>query len=266
MATRVNRAATSVNKQGGKSARKGARNRTAQLGSRYQPLGASQNRRAFQAQRHETLARHRNAAMGIPTQEVAPGVPVGRDITLKHRAKRGRLPRQTVRFQIWSDAFGNRERIPRKYTQDGENISPPITWGCANLSAQEYALVCEDVSVEGRNPVVHWLIYRIPGHLYQLPENILPGEKAIQLRGGPLQGLNDDGVVGYTGPFPPLYDGWHHYRFRLFALDRNIRGLKPGMTFEELYERIIDHVLQETEFSGRYRRTRGTLKRIPGAE
>jgi|GEM_PF-911808 len=241
MATRVNRAATSANRQGGKATRKDTRNRTAQMGSRHQPLVAPQNRRAFQEQRHETLARHRNANMGL---------------------RRGKA----VRFQIWSDAFGNRERIPKKYTEDGENISPPIAWNSAKLLAQEYVLVCEDISVKNRDPVVHWLIYRIPGHLSELPERILPGEKATELRGSPLQGLNDYGVMGYTGPFPPLYDGWHHFRFRLFALDRNLRGLEPGMTFEELYDHMMDDVLQEAEFLGRYRRTRGTLKGIPGAE
>lgn len=267
MATRVNRAATAATKQGGRSARKGARNKTTALWDRHRSLEKPENRKAFQAARHESLARHRNATMGVPTREEALGVPESADFTLRHRMRSRILAEHSSsRFLIWSNAFGHHERIPKQYTHDGDNCSPPISWHCVSETAQEFVLVCEDLSLVDRPPLVHWLIYRIPGSVEQLPEGI-PQQECVRLvQGVPLQGLNDFGGIGYSGPFPPLYDGWHQYRFRLFALDRNLQGLVPRMTLDEVYERMKGHVLNQTEFMGRYRRTRGTLERVPGAD
>lgn len=240
MATRVNRAATSATKKGGRSTQRGVRNKSTVLIDRHRSLNAIQNRRAFNAERQETLARHHNATMGIP--EIA-----------RH-------------FSILSDAFAHHERIPKQYTQDGKNYSPPLSWSCPNLFAQEFVLICEDVSHQEEKSIVHWLMYRIPGSLRDLPEGILQGEIAQNVAGSPLQGMNDFGKLGYQGPFPPLYDGWHEYRFRLFALSTHLKSLRPGMTRDELYPFMEGHVLQESSYSGRYRRTRGTLKGILGAD
>lgn len=240
MATKVNRAATSATKKGGRSSQRGVRNKTTQLNDRHRSLNMIENRRAFNAERHETLSRHHNATMGIP----------GLD---QH-------------FSILSDGFADHERIPKEYTQDGENYSPPFSWSCPNLNAQEFVLICEDVSVQEEKPIVHWLMYRIPGGIRSLPERILPGEIAKNVPGSPLQGLNDFGKLGYEGPFPPLYDGWHEYRFRLLALSTHLKDLRPGMTRDELFQQMKRQVLQEVSYIGRYRRTRGTLKGIPGAD
>jgi Raf kinase inhibitor-like YbhB/YbcL family protein len=261
MATRANRAATAANKKGGKSNK---RNRSVELINRHRSLDSEENREAFLRNRHETLARRRNISMNSETSTAATGVREGSDFTLRHEDRtRPELKTKSANFHLWSHVFKPHKGFPRIYTQDGKDLSPPLYWHGAAPTAEEFALLCEDITVpEDEPPLVHWLIYRIPGHIQNLPEGLAASEEVPNVLGA-LQGLNDFGRIGYTGPNPPYYDGWHHYRFRLFALDRNVRRLRPGLSREELFERIQGHVLNETELLTRYRRTRWTLLGLP---
>src|SRR3990172_1394246 len=102
-------------------------------------------------------------------------------------------------MEIKSAAFKEGGMIPKKYTCDGEDISPPLTWSDVPDGTKSFALISDDPDA----PVgiwVHWVIYNIPGNVTQLPEHVRTGKK---LHDGTLQGINDFPKIGYGGPCPP---------------------------------------------------------------
>lgn len=152
-----------------------------------------------------------------------------------------------MEIQISSSAFGHEGFIPQKYTCDGENISPPLSWKNIPSGTKSIAIINDDPDA----PVgtwVHWVIYNIPPTANGLPENIKPMEK---LPDGTLQGRNSWGKIGYGGPCPP--SGVHRYFFKIYALDK-VLDLKPGATKEELLKAMKGHILAEGQFYGKYSR------------
>jgi Raf kinase inhibitor-like YbhB/YbcL family protein len=79
--------------------------------------------------------------------------------------------------------------MPRDYTPDGRNISPPLTWTTVPAGTREFAVVCEDFDAGNPPPFVHWVIYKIPGTAKGLPENI-PIDTSVPM---PAE------VAGYSG-------------------------------------------------------------------
>lgn len=146
---------------------------------------------------------------------------------------------------LTSSAFGNEETIPAKYTCDGSNASPPLSWSGVPTATKSVALIADDPDAPA-GTWVHWVIYDIPRSQTQLPEGV-PPEKT--LRGGAKQGINSSGTIGYTGPCPP--SGTHRYYFRLYALDTTLE-LDPGIRKPQLLEAMRGHVLAEGVLMGRY--------------
>lgn len=149
---------------------------------------------------------------------------------------------------LFSAAFAQGEAIPVEYTADGADISPPLAWR-AEVEPESYALVCEDPDAPG-GTWVHWVVYDIPPEASGLDEG-LPGEETLE--DGTTQGENDWGETGYGGPAPPEGSGAHRYFFRLYALDAQL-DLPPGLTADELYEAMGDHVMATAELMGTYSR------------
>lgn len=150
-------------------------------------------------------------------------------------------------MQLESDAFTDQSSIPAKYTCDGENISPALTWDAPPSDAQSLALIVDDPDAPGQT-FSHWVVYDLPVELRQLSEGLPP--QPILLEGG-VQGKNDFGRYGYGGPCPP--SGTHRYFFQLFALD-TLLNLPPGATKEEAIAAMKNHVLAGAELVGRYSR------------
>ena len=165
-------------------------------------------------------------------------------------------------MRLASPAFRQGGEIPRKFTGEGEDVSPPLEWSRLPPDARELALVCEDPDAPRRpgtdHPFVHWVIYGIPLSERGLPEAIEPRER---LRGDlrVVQGTNSFGWTGYSGPMPPEGHGVHHYRFRLFALDEEL-GLEPGMNRDELMAAIEGHVVATAECVGTFER--GAMRKV----
>ena len=111
-------------------------------------------------------------------------------------------------LRIYSTAFTNNERIPKRYTSNGENISPPLAWSGVPQSTQQLALICHDPDAPLPQGFTHWLIYNIPPTVNQIAE--ADGSKFTQ-------GINSSNQPGYTGPAPPVGHGLHHYYFWLYA-------------------------------------------------
>jgi Raf kinase inhibitor-like YbhB/YbcL family protein len=148
-----------------------------------------------------------------------------------------------------SPAFENKKPIPKKYTCDGENVSPPLTWETPTTAAVSLALLVEDPDA----PVgtwTHWILFDLPPDLRSLPENV-PHEKV--LKNGARQGTNDFKEIGYGGPCPPPEHGPHRYFFRLYALDVTL-NLPPTARRLQVIEDMKDHVLAYGVLMGTYER------------
>ncbi len=149
-----------------------------------------------------------------------------------------KMENKTKSLKVTSKSFSESEMIPAKYTCDSENISPQIAWTNGPDSTKTYALICDDPDAPSK-VWVHWVLYNIPSAIIELPEN-LSSEKAILM--GALQGINDFGTLGYSGPCPP--NGIHRYRFKIFALNIEL-NLKAGATNSDIETAMQDHIFAE---------------------
>src|SRR5437868_14346230 len=115
-----------------------------------------------------------------------------------------------------SDAFAHGRPIPRRYTEDGEDLSPPLTWSGLPEGTRELALIVDDPDAPRAEPFVHWVVYKIPVDSSGLPESRPSHAKSAAPLHGALQGENSRGELGYIGPTPPAGHGTHHYHFHLY--------------------------------------------------
>ncbi len=152
---------------------------------------------------------------------------------------------------ISSPAFADNGRIPKRYTCDGDDISPPLSWTGVPGDAKSLALIVDDP--DAPDPAapqmtwVHWLLYNIPPGATGLSEAVAAGE----LPAGTQEGLNDWKRTGYGGPCPPI--GSHRYFHKLYALDTVLPDLgQPSKT--ELEKAMAGHVLEQAELIGTYER------------
>jgi Raf kinase inhibitor-like YbhB/YbcL family protein len=148
---------------------------------------------------------------------------------------------------LTSQAFGDSERIPSKYTCDGKGISPPMSWSGAVKGIRSYALIMEDLDAP-MGKFTHWVIFNIPATENGLQENV---ETTGSLSNGAIQGRNDFGKIGYGGPCPP--SDTHRYVFHLYALD-TLLNLQEGATKQDVLNAMKGHILTEAELTGLYGR------------
>jgi hypothetical protein len=150
-------------------------------------------------------------------------------------------------IKVKSSAFADGDMIPREYTCDGANVSPPLEWESGPAGCESFAIICDDPDA----PVgtwVHWVVYDIPGLVNRLAKAVPPSE---MLEDGTVQGKNDFRKIGYGGPCPP--PGTHRYYFKVYALDARLK-LDPGATKAQLVRAMGGHILAQGELMGRYRR------------
>ncbi|MGZ4898411.1 MAG: YbhB/YbcL family Raf kinase inhibitor-like protein [Candidatus Angelobacter sp.] len=152
-------------------------------------------------------------------------------------------------FHLTSTAFKAEGNIPQKFTCDGDNVSPPLSWSGAPRGTKSFALIMHDPDAPRTGGYTHWVVYNIPSSVTQLEEKVPKQEK---LPGGAIQGVNDSGRIGYTGPCPP--SGTHRYYFRMYALDREV-DLKAGAGKSDLESAMKRHILAQTELMGKYKRS-----------
>jgi Raf kinase inhibitor-like YbhB/YbcL family protein len=153
-------------------------------------------------------------------------------------------------WEITSSAFEDGEMIPEKYTDDGEDVSPPLTFEDVPEEAVELALICHDPDAPREGGWTHWVVYGMAPDIGGLPEDV-PTESTVS---DPelIQGENTWGNTGYGGPAPPAGDP-HRYQFRGYALSESL-DLAPGSTKAELEAAMQDKVIGEAMLEGLYGR------------
>ena len=152
-------------------------------------------------------------------------------------------------LEIRSPRFRDGGEIPREYTCEGRDVSPPLTWSGVPEGARSLALVVDDPDApDPRNPRttwVHWVLYDLPPDATGLAEAVALKD----LPRGTREGRNDWKRTGYGGPCPPI--GRHRYFHKLYALDRQLGDL--GSPTKAELERAMDgHVLAKAELVGTY--------------
>ena len=154
---------------------------------------------------------------------------------------------------LTSSLFHHQGDIPRRYTCDGEDISPPLSWSGVPAGAKSLVLIVDDPDAPDpqapKMTWVHWLLYNIPPAATGLGEGIV----AKHLPKGTLEGVNDWKRTGYGGPCPPV--GRHRYFHKLYALD-TILPDQGHPTKAKIEKAMQGHVLAQAELIGGYRRTR----------
>lgn len=150
-------------------------------------------------------------------------------------------------MDLKSTVFSEGGMIPAKYTCDGQDCSPPLSWDKVPAGTKSFALICDDPDA----PVgtwVHWVYYNIPAGTSSLPEHVATKENPPE---GGTQGMNDFRKTGYGGPCPP--SGVHRYYFKLYALDAML-GLPSGTTKTALIKAMQGHILNQAQIMGTYKR------------
>ncbi len=150
---------------------------------------------------------------------------------------------------IMSSAFQEGGMIPAKYTCDGQDVSPPLSWNGLPDNAKSLVLISDDPDAP-MGTWVHWVVYNISPNMTGFEEGI---SKDTLAQKGTVQGTTDFRRREYGGPCPP--SGTHRYFFKLYALDTPLE-LGPGATKKQVEVAMQGHVLVQAQLMGRYARRR----------
>jgi len=153
-----------------------------------------------------------------------------------------------MEITVTSTAFQEGGMIPKKYTGDGNDVSPPLAWSAVLAGAKSLALISDDPDAP-MGTWVHWVLYNLPPDTKELPER-MPTDAT--LASGARNGKNDFRKLGYGGPLPP--SGTHRYYFKLYALDTML-NLPPGATKQQLLKAMEGHILGQGQLMGKYKRS-----------
>lgn len=153
-------------------------------------------------------------------------------------------------FTLTSPNFKHLNAIPKKYTCEGEDISPALEWQGVPKGTMSLVLIVDDPDAPDpkapRMTWVHWVLYNIPPETTGLKGGI----SATDLPNGTKEGINDSKEKGYGGPCPPI--GQHRYFFKLYALDKVLKVPDQFVKKSQLEIEMKEHILEETQLIGTY--------------
>ena len=138
--------------------------------------------------------------------------------------------------------FSDGQRIPSKYTCDGEDINPPLEFFDVPKNAKSLALIVDDPDSPSK-VWSHWVLLDIPSNTMKISGDFVPR--------GAVEGLNDFGNKGYGGPCP--HSGTHRYQFKLYALDIKL-NLSPNPSKKNVENSMKGHIIDRTVLTGTYSR------------
>jgi Raf kinase inhibitor-like YbhB/YbcL family protein len=148
------------------------------------------------------------------------------------------------RLELLSPAFDDGDFLPDRFAHDKRNLSPPLEWAYPPPGTVEMALLCRDPDAP-RGTFTHWVLSALDPTVLTLDEGAVPV--------GVIEGVNDFGETGWSGPQPPRGDGPHRYVFTLFAASGWLE-LGPGSTADDLLEALDGRELARGELVGLYER------------
>lgn len=149
---------------------------------------------------------------------------------------------ETPMLTITSPAFENNERIPSKYSCDGQNVNPVLNFSRMPSETKSLVLIIDDPDAPGGN-FNHLAAWNIDPKTTGIQEGVFPP--------GTVLGKNGAGKNGYLGPCPP--SGTHRYYFKVYALDI-VLDLDPASDKTALEVAMEGHIIGRGELMGKYLR------------
>jgi len=143
---------------------------------------------------------------------------------------------EVVTMKLKSTAFNQNDMIPAKFTCQGEDINPDLSWEDVPEGTKSFALIMDDPDAP-MGTWIHWLVKDIPANVKEIEENSVPGKEVD----------NSFGRGNYGGPCPP--SGVHRYFFKLYAL--NVESLEAENS-DDLYKQVEQHKIEEAVLMGKY--------------
>lgn len=160
-------------------------------------------------------------------------------------------PNEPVAITVTSPGVDPEGRLGDVYSGYHDNISPALSW-TMKPEADAYALIVQDPDAPRPDPVLHWMIWNIPGTADGLPQQVASGPSPANVPGA-VQGANYKGEHAYAGPRPPQGHGVHRYHFQLFALDSRLPD-DPDTPLGEILNMLKGHTLAVGELIAAYER------------
>lgn len=155
---------------------------------------------------------------------------------------------ERAKLTVSSQVFKEEERIPAKYTCEGQDVSPPLAWSEPPARTKSLVLIVDDPDAP-LGIFTHWVLFNLPPDIRELSEGVPTQAK---LPNGALHGRNDFMTVGYRGPCPPPGTP-HRYRFTLYALNKDL-DLSAGVTRQQVLGAMQEHILVQGQLIGTYQR------------
>jgi Raf kinase inhibitor-like YbhB/YbcL family protein len=168
----------------------------------------------------------------------------GKDLFQRHGP--ARVYDECMAFRLVTDAFAESALIPKRFTCEGQDLSPALAWSGEPAGTRSFALIMDDPDAPVRT-WNHWLLWNIPRGTHALEERFEPGSTEES-------GTNDFGKPGYGGPCPPRGHGPHRYYFKLYALHVEKLLLKAGAKRADLDRALKSHMLGKAQYTGWYER------------
>lgn len=152
------------------------------------------------------------------------------------------------KLSITSPVFENNGNIPKKYTCDGENISPPLVIAGSNRNAASLVLIVDDPDAatdpDGPGKTFdHWVVFNISPDTTIIQENSVPY--------GAVVGMNGVGENRYIGPAPP--NGEHRYFFKIYALNEPLQ-IDESSTKSDVETAMSGKVIAKAKLVGEYKK------------
>lgn len=158
------------------------------------------------------------------------------------------FPVYAYSLEINSSAFNKGDKIPPKYTCDGEDVSPALSWSGVPAETKSFVLICSDPDAPFK-PWSHWVVFNIPKEKRALAEGVA---NTALLDDGSIQGMNDFRKNAYGGPCPPGKNQ-HRYFFTLYCLD-TVLTLDEKSTRSDVLNAVKGHIITGAEIYGIYGR------------
>ena len=149
---------------------------------------------------------------------------------------------------VTTSSFNENDYIPSKYTCDGVDISPALSWSGIPANTKSIMIVMYDPDAPS-DYFIHWVIYNIPPQITSLPEGESGGERRSSIG---VEARNDFGRYGYGGPCPP-HGKPHRYYFLVLALDTFL-NVDPKTKTTDILKKARGHILAYGELMGKYGR------------
>ncbi len=147
------------------------------------------------------------------------------------------------KLTVTSHGFTDKGMIPKKYSCEGGENSPPLHIADLPANTKSLAVIVHDPDAPMKDGFTHWVVWNIDPTVIDIPENY---------KGG-VTGINGANEHNYKGMCPP--SGTHKYHFMVYALDIKL-DIDKDSNKDKLQEKMKGHILAEGDLMARYKKAK----------